>query len=170
LSALSFGELGNKEKLKEGLEILVKKYPDDVLSENAKEILKLIESGKLEEKLYSPEPEALHYYIIVAPANKMDFNKLKFDYLSFNLDNYDDKNLQISQVKLDDKQDMLVIQKFKNAKEAMQYYKDILQNRVLTAYNLIPHSHFVISEGNYKKFLKDQNTEKYLKFFQGNYK
>jgi hypothetical protein len=105
----------------------------------------------------------------VLPKDKIDFNKLKFDYLSFNLDNFDNQNLNVSQIKLDDKRDMIVIQAFKNASSALNYYQAIKKNRVLNAYRLIPYKHFVISESNYKKYLKDMNTEKFMKFYQQNY-
>ncbi len=169
LKALSFGETGNKTKLKDGLNFLVQKYPDSEITKNAKEILQIIESGKFEEKLYDYQAETRHYYVIVLPKDKIDFNKLKFDYLSFNLDNFDNQNLNVSQIKLDDKRDMIVIQAFKNASSALNYYQAVKKNGVLNAYRLIPYKHFVISESNYKKYLKDMNTEKYMKFYQQNY-
>ncbi|MCF6240667.1 MAG: tetratricopeptide repeat protein [Bacteroidales bacterium] len=170
LNALSYGEIGNKEKLKKELKVLVQKYPTAEITANAKEILQIIESGKYEENLYVYEPEIKHYYVLVVAKNKVDFNKLKFDYLSFNLDNYDNLNLNVAQIKLDDERDMIVIQTFKNAEAAGNYYAELISKRVLSAYRLIPYNHFIISENNYKKYLKDQNTEKYLKFYMQNYR
>jgi len=169
LNALSYGETGNKDKLKKELNILVKKYPDAEITTNAKEILQIIESGKLEEKLYEYEPETKHYYVIVVAKDKVDFNKLKFDYLSFNLDNFDNLNLNVAQVKLDDNRDMIVVQSFKNEKDAGNYYAELISKGILKAYRLTPYKHFIISEANYQKYLKDQNTEKYLKFYRNSY-
>lgn len=170
LNALSYGETGNKDKLKKELNLLVKKYPDAEITANAKEILQIIESGKLEEKLYEYEPQTKHYYVIVIAKDKVDFNKLKFDYLSFNLDNFDKLNLNVAQVHLDDERDMIVIQTFKNKEEAETYYKELNSKGVLKAYRLTPYKHFIISEANYQKYLKDQNTEKYMKFYHNSYK
>lgn len=169
IKAFSFGELGNKAKLKEELELLVLKYPNAEISSNAKKILQLIESGKYDDKLYAYEPDSLHFYVIVVPDKKVDFNKLKFSYQSFNVDNYNQLDLKAYQIELDTERTMIVIQQFKNSGDAQLYYLELLNKKVLEEYSLIPFKHFLISSGNYTKYLKDQNTDKYFKFYNESY-
>ena len=170
VKARAYGEMGNKTKLKENLNALVLKYPNTEIAKNAQEILAIMKSGKLDKKLYTFQAQVPHYLLIIAPAKKMDFNRLKFDFLSFNLDNFDDKNLQVSTVKLDEERNMIVIQTFKNVDDIMKYNETLRQKNVLAAYKLIPHTNLIISKANYEKFLKDQNTQKYLAFYRENYK
>ncbi|MEN8118761.1 MAG: tetratricopeptide repeat protein [Bacteroidota bacterium] len=169
IKALSYGELGNKSKLKEELELLVLEHPNAEISANAKKILLLIDSGKYNEKLYTFEPDSLHYYVIVAPNNKVDFNKLKFSYLSFNVDNYNQLDLKAFQIELDMERTMIVIQQFENSNDAKLYYQQLINKKVLGEYSSVPFKHFIISNNNYKKYIKDQSTEKYLTFFDENY-
>lgn len=169
IKALSYGELGNKAKLKEGLELLVLNYPQAELAKNAKATLLLIESGKFNEKLYNYEPDSLHYYLLVAPEGKLDFNKLKFAFQTFNVDNYEQADLNTYSIELDDSRRMIVVSQFKNAGDAQIYFLDVLSKKALKEYSIIPYKHFIISYNNYRKFLKDQDVEKYLKFYKENY-
>ena len=169
LKALSYGESGDKIKLKEELEFLVLKYPKTDISNNAKKILKLIDSGRYNENLYTFEPESAHYYVILVPNKKVDFNKLKFSFQSFNADNYNQQNLNALRIELDTSRTMIVIMQLKSSADAQLYYLEVLNKKVLEPYSLIPYKHFIISNGNYLKYQKDLNTEKYLKFFNKNY-
>ena len=169
VKSLSYGELKNKSKLKEGLGFLVLNYPKTEVSVNAQNILQLIESGKHDEKLYSYEPDSVHYYVIVLAKAKLDFNKLKFNFLGFHVDNFNQLDLKSYQIELDTVRAMLVVQEFKNKENSQLYYKKLLNEKVLETYPTVPYNQFVISYSNYQKYLKDQNTEKYLKFYNENY-
>ncbi len=169
LKALSYGELGNTAKLKEELELLVLTYPKAEISDNAKKILQLIETGKFNEKLYTYSPDSVHYYVILVPNKKVDFNRLKFSFQSFNVDNYNQINLNTLKVELDANRTMIIIMQFKNSADAQLYYLEVLNKKVLAEYSTVPYKHFIISHGNYLKYQKDMNTEKYLKFYSKNY-
>jgi TolA-binding protein len=169
IKALSYGESGNKVKLKEELELLVLNYPQAKLAKNAKATLSLIESGKFNKKLYVYEPDSLHYYMLIAANEKLDFNKLKFAYQSFNVDNYEQQDLNVYSIELDETRKMIVVLQFKNSGDAQLYYLDVLNQKILREYSLVPYKHFIISYNNYRKFLKDRDTEKYLKFFKEKY-
>ncbi|RLD82705.1 MAG: hypothetical protein DRJ07_07900 [Bacteroidetes bacterium] len=169
IKAISFGELGNKSKLKEELDLLILKHPNTEVSANAKEILLLIESGKHNEDLYTFEPDSTHSYVIVVPIKSIDINKLKFSFQSFNVDNYHQHNLKAIKIELDTEMSMIIIRKFKNLGDAHFYYQEILNKKILEEYSMVPYEHFIISHNNYVKYMKDQNTEKYLKFYNGHY-
>jgi len=165
IKALSYGETGNKSKLKKELELLVLNNPKAEISTNAQKILQLMESGKYNEKLYTYESDSVHYYVILVPNKKVDFNKLKFSFQSFNVDNYNQLSLKALTVELDTARTMIVVMQFKNSANAQLYYLDVLDKKVLEEYAQVPFKHFIISRNNYLKFQKDQNTGKYLMFF-----
>ena len=121
------------------------------------------------EKLYIFEPDSLHHYVIVIPNKKIDANKLKFSYQLFNVDNYNQNDLKVINIELDTARSIMVIKQFKNSGNAQLYFLELLNKKVLEEYSLISFNHFIISNGNFIKFIKDQNTEKYLKFYDEKY-
>ncbi len=169
LTAVSYGEIGNKTELKNNLELLVLKYPDAEVSETARETLKAMDAKKYEADLYTLESETPHYYVLIFPHGKTDLNKLQFKYKSLNLEHYTQEDLQVEVVSLDTARDMLVVRSFKNAEKAKEYYQLIIINAVLNDIRHLVPNHFVISAGNYGNFLKNKDESKYVKFFNENY-
>jgi len=169
LSAVSYGELGNKPELKSRLEMLVLKYPNAAPTETARATLAAMEAKKYEEKIYNVENDSLHYYVLIFPHEKTDVNKLKFKYLSLNAEHFTQEDLQVSVQSLDPQRDMIVVKSFKNAKKAMEYYQLTILNKLLDDIKRLVPSHFVISNGNFSNFIKNKQEEKYLTFFNQNY-
>jgi tetratricopeptide (TPR) repeat protein len=169
LTAVSYGEMGNKTALKNNLELLVLNYPEAEVSKTAKATLEAMETKKYEKELYTFNAEMTHFYILVFPHGKTDLNKLKFKYKALNLEHYTQEDLQVEVEPLDPARDILVVKQFKNAEKAKEYFQLTIINAVLNDIrNLVP-SHFVISTDNFETFLKNKDEGKYLKFFNENY-
>jgi tetratricopeptide (TPR) repeat protein len=169
LTAVSYGEIGNKTELRNNLELLTVKYPEAEVTETAKATLKAMETKKYDEDLYKQEVDVPHYYVLVFPHGKTDLNKLQFKYKSLNLEHYTQEDLQVNVVPLDPVRDMLVVRTFKNAEKAKEYYQLVIINAVLNDIRHLVPNHFVISVGNYSNFLKNKDESKYVKFFNENY-
>jgi len=169
LKAMSFGEIGDKTKLKENLELLVEKFPESEPAKSAAAILEVMNSKKFEEEIYTVQKDSIHQYVLIYPKIKVDVNKLKFKFLSLNVDKYTQSDLQVSIQTLDSERDMLIVQSFKNAQEAIIYYQSVIINNVLQDVQKFTLLHFVISAGNYQNYIKNKQDAKYMKFFDKNY-
>ena len=169
LKAISYGENGNKAKLKENLQLIVTKYPQSESYQSATSTLEVMNSKKFEEDIYKLNKDTVHYYVLVYPKNKIDINKLKFNFISLNADKYTQDDLKISIQALDTERDIILIQSFKNANSAIKYYQSVLSNNVMENIQKINPVHFVISAGNYENYLKNKQDLKYLNFFDKNY-
>ena len=169
LTALAYGGMGNKTELKNNLELVILKFPEANVADNAKATLDVMNAKKYEENLYSANKEITHFYVLIFPKGKTDVNKLKFKYISLNVEHYTQEDLQVSIQSLDPQRDMIVVQSFKNAEEANEYFQLVIINAVLKEIRHLVPSHFVISEDNYQNFLKNKDEAKYLKFFNENY-
>jgi len=169
LAAVAYGEMGNKAELRNNLELVLLKYPNTEVSSVAKGTLEVMDAKKYEEEIYSMNNDATHYYVLVFPKGKTDINKLKFKYISLNVEHFTQEDLQISVQSLDPERDMIVVEKFKNAGKANEYFQLVIINAVLNEIRHLVPNHFVISANNLQNFLKNKEEGKYLKFFNENY-
>jgi tetratricopeptide (TPR) repeat protein len=180
LQALSIGKLQGNEKLKEELEVLIKKYPEHEVSSFAQQIIQniynltpelevsdIIEDAK---EIYSFN-ENTSYYFGLSYSTKVDYNQLNFNLINFNLDNFESLNLGINKESIGDK-NVILIQSFKDLNTAMDYlsnfresgsnvYKDLNAEEIQT---------FLISKENLEILRKDKKLQKYLLYYQNYYK
>jgi len=169
LKAISYGELKNKSKLKENLDTVVIKFPNSDIAEDAKNILAVINSKKLDMNIYFNELDSVHYYLLIIAKGKSDINRIKFNIINFNIDNYTESNLLIDTNASIANREIIIIKNFKNSYSANSYLKKIKSKKVNGELAIIPHKQFIISRNNYKIFLKDKNINKYLKFYNKTY-
>jgi len=169
LKALSYGETGNKAMMKENLELLVQKYPDDEVTVRAKAMIDIMDGRKFEEKLYVSSKDSAHYYVLIYPKDKIDINKLRFKFVSFNAKYFTQSDFKISVQSLDSSRDLLIVQSFKNYVPALSYYQKIVSDNLLQEYSTFSLKHFIISTNNFRVYLKSMDNTKYLQFFENEY-
>ncbi|MDF1550058.1 MAG: tetratricopeptide repeat protein, partial [Bacteroidales bacterium] len=128
LSALAYGELGNKPELQTRLEKLVAEYPESEPATTAKATLEVMKTKKYEEDIYKINKDTIHFYVIVFPREKTDVNKLKFKYISLNVEKYTQQDLQVTVQSLDPQTDMIIVQAFINSGKALEYYQNVILN------------------------------------------
>jgi len=169
LKALSFGETGNKLKLKENLELLIKEYPKSEQAKAAAPTLDLIINKKFEKEPYSLNRDTLHFYFLLFPKDRFDVNKLKFKFIKLNAESFTQTDFTVSIQSFDDDSDFILIHPFKNSIDAMNYFKTVITKNLLEDIQKNKPVHFIISAGNYSTFIKNKEIEKYTKFFDANY-
>jgi tetratricopeptide (TPR) repeat protein len=169
LKAVAYGETGNKPMLKENLESVIQKYPNEEVATRARAMLDIMAGRKFEEKLYVSSKDSIHYYVLVYPKDKIDLNKLKFKFVSFNAKFFTQEDYQVIVQSLDNSRDNLLVQSFKNSKLATVYFQKIISEGLLKEYATFAPNHFVISSNNYQVYLRSKDDEKYLKFFDEEY-
>jgi hypothetical protein len=119
--------------------------------------------------LYVNSPGEKHYFVFVLPKT-LNFQQLSFNIQGFNLDNFDNLRLRIKKIELNNKQNLCVVEEFKNSDEAKEYLLRIAGDdhifRDVDPQGIQP---LTISQPNYQALVKSGNTEQYLLFYGENY-
>jgi len=119
---------------------------------------------------YIKNDSTIHFYILIVDAKKVKVNELKNKLSNFNSENFRLLNLTVSNVFLDEANQIITIANFPQKNEAMNYLNSIKENKkVFENINNMDFKQFVISVENYPVFYKDKNISKYLEFYTKNY-
>ncbi len=175
LTAFCLGQLSGEQSYVKALKDVVAKYPDTPEETRAKEILRFFEGGGGEEDpkndVYVTEDDKLHYSIILLKDKGIKLDDAKIAVSNFNTKYYRLQRLRISNIFLgaDTDTPILVIRRFKNKKDAMDYYSGVQNNKAdfITpdgAYEL-----FMINQSNYRQIIKQRSLDGYKEFFDKNY-
>lgn len=185
IKAISIGILFGNDSLKNELNYIIKTYPDTEIKELAQYILDNIanynkavnnndsvvfKNVAVEEKFIVNNSDK-HYYILIADSKKVNFNDLKIKISDLNLQFFGLLGLQISDMYIDDRNQMITVKSFENKQKGMDYFnfirskKDAFGNMEQSILN-----QFIISDKNYITYYKNKNLrEEYIKFFDNNY-
>ncbi len=189
LRGLSLGKIEVVDSLITAMQAIIKKYPSSEIKPLAQNVLDFVSkpgkgsSASLpdstgnatpalpELKIYTLEPDAIHFYVVILDNNVVDVNAIKVKLSDFNTKYYDLLNLQVSSLLLDGSLEMVTVNNFENSTKAMEYFVSVHENRyVFTKIeNTGSFSDFAISAGNYPVFYRSKNVEQYLLFFRKNY-
>ncbi|MDR2564404.1 MAG: tetratricopeptide repeat protein [Prevotellaceae bacterium] len=198
LLAISDDYAGNAGKYKNALEAIIAQYPKSAAAGSAKTLLEelsineiaLVAQNKPEEqkqeqqqqqkpvqqddKTAKPQSseyskdEGAHFFIVVLDA-KENVNKLQFNVVNFNADQYLNNNYNVETVDFDTNK-LLICGKMKDKKEAIAYYRKITSDgKVFKDLSIDGYAHFVISETNLKLFQELKSPLDYAMFFNENY-
>ena len=183
LSAMVTGaEEGIKGYIK-ALQDVITRHPDTPQQIRAQEIMRFLKGDsdafevveiKEVDDIFDLEENKLHYVaIVVYESDNEKFTDAKIAVSNFNKRYYRTKKLQISDIFLnrDEGSQIILIRKFKNMKESMDYYDTVEKNKVdyikgtEVAFDVYP-----ITQRNYRKIISERSASKYRVFFQKNYK
>lgn len=199
LLAMADGKQAGTDALKKNLEAFVKEYPKTEEGSYAKRILTYLNNNESnasfesaiiaqgqnsatsandtlsepvqeEKELYEFQDNVPHYFVISGKQEFVDFNRLKFNLINYNLDYFTNFNFDIVIKEIDSKYAMLLIQTLPSNKQAMSYLELIEYNpEIYDGVDKIFTSKFVISEKNYQTLLQDKDIAKYIKFYEEYY-
>ncbi|HVN59206.1 MAG TPA: tetratricopeptide repeat protein [Bacteroidales bacterium] len=178
LQSYCTAKIADERAFKESLNKLIKAYPSSQEATRAKDIvafinnkvpeLKVEEDKQVASEIYIQEPAAVHTFVVIIENPAFNINQATFDVISYNIDNYTNKNLRTSGSLVDDKFIIIAVSGFQKPEDAMDYYKtfkpEIIRNpsdsRILD---------FIIGKTNMDAFMKDKKPERYLLFFKEKY-
>lgn len=179
LRAFSTGRISDERTFREELSALIKKYPGTEETKRAEEIIASIDQQipelKVEEEkviaaeLYTAGPGSRFFFTIIIMDPTFNINQASFDVISYNIDNYTDRNYRTEGTLTDNRYYLITVSGFRDNDAAWEYYKasssvPFIRNpsgaRVLT---------FLINEENLKVLETDRNPERYFIFFNENY-
>jgi tetratricopeptide (TPR) repeat protein len=186
LKALAIAKTQGEEMFIKALKNIVAKYPSSEVKTLAQNTITALNDKKgdgtsapgdsvgnsgQEASIYKFNPGDFHFYIMVVDARNIVINELKNAFSDHNLKMYSLDKLIVNSLFLDEKREVVNVAKFDNKDKAMDYYLSVTNNTSLTSkIKNGDFQHFVISANNYSTFYKSKDVEKYLTFFNKNYK
>ena len=114
---------------------------------------------------FTYNPDTIHYFILVAPKEKFSINKSKNNIADFNMSNFSDLKLKVSNTFLNTSDQMIMVKFFNNSKKALDYYVSFKVNKGAVK-NYKEENFFIISPKNLKELYLEKSPENYLNFFE----
>jgi len=125
----------------------------------------------VEKALYKFNADATHFYVMIINIKTINLNQLKNNLSDFNTTYFNLIKLNISNVYIDDKRQMVTVTNFENKTKAQEYFASINANaKFLNTMSATEYQQFIISVDNYTTFFKNKDVEKYMLFYNLNYK
>ncbi len=183
LKAISMAKTDVTDSMTVHLEELIELYPQDEVAELAKNILqnmglydpdhKLTEEEKAEKELakeamgmYTNKPQTEHYFVLMLDNRQVNVNATKIRISDYNKQQHAIKNLNASSLVFNDSTQMLTVNRFSNADNAMRYYRAITTSAYVFPEGITKaYIAFIISTENYPILYQDKNIDKYMQFF-----
>ena len=187
LKSLSIGKIEVVDSLVTGMQRIIVKYPKSPVKPLAQKVLDYLKNQRNSKgepiitdtatiheptsKLYTFNPNSIHFFILIANNNKVDISALKIKISDFNAKYHSLENLKVNSLLLASPQEMITVNNFDNDQKAMDYYQSIQNNPYIFTKleNMGGYNDFVISSDNYPVFYKSKDINQYLRFFERYY-
>ncbi len=180
LQTLSYGSRGNMPLFRDMLEEYTQKYPDTEMAQNAREFIAYLDDDYPEiihyaevpvvQDIYSGGHEGDHYFVLIADNRQELINRMVFNIVNFNVDNFARLNLNVSSHNFSTNYQLLRVEGLNSFSEALDYLRRFsASEEVFSEVARSDFPVFIISPGNYQIFLKDRNIASYRSFFEEEY-
>jgi tetratricopeptide (TPR) repeat protein len=179
LHAYSVARITDERTFREDLKILVETWPQTPEAARAMELMGHINQQmpelKVEEdiaaatELYTTDTLQARTFVLVVPDKSFNLNQATFDVISYNIDNYTNRNFRTEGTLIDNKFLLITVSGFRNFTETLRYLQKFDFNRPVRNPSGTTMMMFVISDANMKTLLSDKNPEKYQAFFRENF-
>ena len=179
LRAYSVARLTDERGFKEELTKLIKAWPNSEESKKATEItavlnqkmpeLKVEEDRQIAKELYIVDTTKTHVFGLVIASATFNINQATFDVISYNIDNYTNKNFRTEGSLVDNKYILISVSGFQDYKTALSYYNGFLVEKNVRNSNGSKMFSFLINSDNQTILKTDKNPERYNIFFIENY-
>lgn len=182
LSAMITGSEEGKEGYIKALQDVITRYPNTAEQTRAREIMRFLRGDndafdvvevKEVDAIFELEEDKLHYTaIVVYNADPAKFTNAKIAVSNFNKKYYKTKKLQLSDIFLnrDDGSQIILVRKFKNLTESMDYYNTVKKNsKDYIDEGEVSFDVYPITQRNYRKIISERSSSKYRSWFEKNY-
>jgi tetratricopeptide (TPR) repeat protein len=179
LHAYSVGRITDERTFKEDLKILAETWPESPEAARARELMGHINEQmpelKAEEdiaaatEIYTTDTLTARTFALVIPGKTFNLNQATFDVISYNIDNYTDRNFRTEGTLIENSFLLITVSGFSNFSEALGYLQKFDFSRPVRNPSGLAMMMFVISDANLKTLLEDKNPERYQAFFRENF-
>lgn len=181
IRALSLGAAFGEDTMKVELDSLMARHPgtdesfmaNDLVSymyEEFPEIREAEEAKEAEQVYLFPDSSMVHYFLLAVDGSR-DVNRVSFDLLNYNLDHFNQYDLDIGQIELDDGYQLLVVRTFNSLDGAERYMEVIRENsdQIVTDIPSTQYRMMVISEQNHTILTQQKVHNPYYLFYRKYY-
>jgi len=179
LRAYCIARISDERTFKEELSNLIKLWPDTPETKKASEIiaflnqkipeLKIEEDKQIAKEIYVDEKNSPHVFALIIQDASFNINQATFDVISYNIDNYTNKNFRTEGILVDDKYIMITVSGFADMQAATDYYKTFRTDQIVRNTSGSLMMIFIIGKSNLEALNKDKNPERYRLFFNEKY-
>jgi tetratricopeptide (TPR) repeat protein len=179
LRAYCIGRTSDERGFKEELDKLIKLWPRTEETEKAAEIvaylnkkipeLKVEEDKQIASEIYINDSLSQHVFALIIMNSSFNINQVTFDVISFNIDNYTNKNYRTEGALVDDKYIIITVSGFADIKTAMDYYMSFKTEKIVRNPSGTTMMTFIIGKKNLETLGKDKNPERYRLYFMEKY-
>lgn len=179
LKAYCTARVSDERTFREELTRLIKLWPDTPETVKASEIiaylnkeipeLKVEEDKQIAREIYIEEKDSPHVFALIILNPGFNINQATFDVISYNIDNFTDKNFRTGGILVDNKYIMITVSGFADMQAAMDYYKAFNLDQIVRNGSGTDMMTFIIGKSNMDALNKDKNPERYMLFFNEKY-
>ncbi len=179
LHAYSVARISDERSFKTELNKVIKTWPGTQESKKAEELidylnkktpeLKVEEDKQIALELFRKDTTATHMFVLIITDPAFNINQATFDVISYNIDNYTNKNYRTEGTLITGKFIMITVSGFPDYTQAMDYYRKFNTEKIVRNPAGKKMMTFIISDENLKLMIKDGNPGRYQIFFMENY-
>ncbi len=179
LRAYSIARISDERSFKEELNRLIKAWPGTAEGKKASELiaylnqqmpeLKIEEDKEIAAELYIADTTALYSFGVIIMDPEFNVNQASFDVISYNIDNYTNKNYRTEGILVDNKYIKITVSGFADNTQAWEYYNSFKPEKDIRNASGAETMTFLINNENLKKLDVDKNPQRYYLFFNENY-
>jgi hypothetical protein len=179
LRAYSVAGISDERSFREELTRLIKVWPQTPEGKKAAELityldqklpeLKIEEDKVIAAELYVADTIALYSYAVIIMNPSFNINQASFDVISYNIDNYTNKNYRTEGILVDNKYIKITVSGFTDNNQAWEYYNSFNPGKYIRNTAGSEMMTFLITNENLKKLEEDKNPQRYNLFFNENY-
>jgi hypothetical protein len=179
LRAYSVAKISDERSFKEELNRLIKVWPETAEGKKAADMiaylnqklpeLKIEEDKEIAAELYIADTTALYSFEVIIMDPSFNINQASFDVISYNIDNYTNKNYRTEGILVDNKYIQITISGFADNTQAWEYYNSFSPEKLIRNVSGAEIMTFLINNENLKKLEEDKNPQRYYLFFNENY-
>lgn len=181
IRAMALGALDGKEAMKVALDTLIAQYPSSEEGLQAQEIIDYmyVEFPEIREADQAAEAALIYididltqeHYFLLAIHSSQNANQVSFDLLNHNLDHFNQYDLSIEQMEMNDSYNILIVRLFNNAEGASRYLQDIRENRdtIVKGLEQSQYRMMIISLDNFGTLTERKELTPYYLFYRERY-
>ena len=169
----------DERTLKQELQKLSSLYPGTSESKRADELIEYLnravpelkqeEEEEIAKNIYLADITGPHNFVIIIRNPDLDINRLTFDVINYNIDNYTNKNYSSRGELVDDSYILITVSTLADEFIAAEYYNNFDYTRVLNNIGDTEVLTFTITPANMEVFRNDKDPDRYYLFFEDNY-
>jgi hypothetical protein len=179
LRAYSVARISDERSFKDQLSILINAFPGTDESRKAEELnaylnqkipeLKVEEDKVIAADLYIADTTSAHVFVLIISDPTFNVNQATFDVISYNIDNFTNKNFKTEAAKIENQFILITVSGFSGFTQAFDYFNAFKTEKVVRNPASAKMMTFIISEENLKVLKNDKNPGRYQLFFRERY-